>query len=177
MKAKRTWITIVCLGMFSLHAVASEHNSIDSSNDAVGYAAVPAKGVGFATPFLLNVSTISHAVVPLIRSYIAAPMATRFAPQAHSFTIDKTIPALSGDVSDTLNSLPMIGSMYRRTGHRFNTGDGSSVESFALCYRMSSRVGFQMVPGDPAPVKLAISSLSNNTGVTVGLTLKLLHRR
>lgn len=119
MKAKRTWITIVCLGMFSLHAVASEHNSIDSSNDAVRYAATPAEGIVFATPplpFLLNVSTASHAVVPLIRSYIAAHMATRFAPPARSFTINKTIPALSGGVSDTLNSLPMIGSMYRRAG-------------------------------------------------------------
>ncbi len=82
----------------------------------------------------------------------------------------------SGDtISQSLDALPVIGTVRRRAGRRFNTDD-ASIDDFAICYRLTSRLGFQMIPGDPAPVKLAVTSLANNAGLTVGLTLRLSHR-
>ena len=56
---------------------------------------------------------------------------------------------------------------------RFNTEDGSSVDAFAICYRLNGRSSVQVIPGDPAPVKIPVSSMANNTGVTVGMVLRL----
>ena len=85
------------------------------------------------------------------------------------------LPDAPSSISTLVDQLPVAGRVYRRAGQRFNTSDGSSVDAFAICYRMTHRIGMQVIPGDPAPVKLAVSSLTNNTGVTVGMTLRLSH--
>ncbi len=87
------------------------------------------------------------------------------------FTTLSNTPSLM----ESLDALPVIGTVRRRAGHRFNTDD-ASISDFAICYRLSSRIGLQMIPGDPAPVKLAISSLHNNSGITLGMTLRLSRR-
>ena len=80
---------------------------------------------------------------------------------------------------ESLDALPVIGTVIgtvqRRAGRRFNTED-ASIDDFAICYRLSSRVGLQMIPGDPAPVKLAVTSMANNAGVTLGMTWRLSRR-
>lgn len=78
-------------------------------------------------------------------------------------------------LTESLDALPVIGTVRRRAGRRFNTDD-ASINDFAICYRLSSRVGLQMIPGDPAPVKLAVTSMANNAGVTLGMTLRLSRR-
>lgn len=78
-------------------------------------------------------------------------------------------------ITESLDALPVIGTMHRRAGRRFNTDD-ASINDFAICYRLSSRIGLQMIPGDPAPVKLAVTSMANNAGVTLGMTLRLSRR-
>ena len=56
---------------------------------------------------------------------------------------------------------------------RFNTADGSMLGDFAICYRVSGRSSIEVIPGDPAPVKLPVVSMANNTGVTVGMVFRL----
>ena len=87
----------------------------------------------------------------------------------------RTLPDAPSSLTAFLESVPVAGRIHRRAGPRFNTSDGSSVDAFAICYRMTHRLGMQVIPGDPAPVKLAVSSMANNTGVTVGMTLRLSH--
>ena len=73
-----------------------------------------------------------------------------------------TLPT-TGSLAESLDALPVIGTVRRRAGRRFNTDD-ASIDDFAICYRLSSHLGFQLIPGDPAPVKLAVTSVSNNAG-------------
>ena len=72
-----------------------------------------------------------------------------------------------------LASMPFAGTARRLGAQRFNTVDGSMLDDFAICYRMSGRSSIEIIPGDPAPVKLPVVSMANNTGVTVGLVLRL----
>ena len=55
---------------------------------------------------------------------------------------------------------------------KFNTNDAVA-NDFAICYRLNARSSVQVVPGDPAPVKLPITSMANNMGVTVGMVVRL----
>ncbi|WP_041592389.1 hypothetical protein [Terriglobus roseus] len=55
---------------------------------------------------------------------------------------------------------------------KFNTNDAVASD-FAICYRLNRRSSLQVIPGDPAPVKLPITSMANNMGVTVGMVLRL----
>lgn len=71
-----------------------------------------------------------------------------------------------------LESLPLITAARRLTGGRFNTTE-ASVDDFAICYRLSRAAGLQLIPGDPAPVKLPVTSMANNRGVTVGMVFRL----
>ncbi len=93
----------------------------------------------------------------------------------HSPNQPMSMPQLANtsDLGPILDAIPMAGRIQRKAGQRFNTTDGSSVDTFAICYRMNRRLGMQVIPGDPAPVKLAVTSVENNEGVTVGLTLRL----
>lgn len=59
---------------------------------------------------------------------------------------------------------------------RFNTDDAVA-DDFAICYRLNARSSVQVIPGDPAPVKLPITSMANNMGVTVGMVLRLSRNR
>lgn len=76
----------------------------------------------------------------------------------------------------TLQASPLAGAARRVGAQRFNTDDGSSADDFAICYRLNERSSVQVIPGDPAPVKLPVSSMRNNTGVTVGLVVRLFKR-
>jgi hypothetical protein len=72
-----------------------------------------------------------------------------------------------------LASMPLAGAARRLGAERFNTDDGSMLDDFAICYRMSGRSSIEIIPGDPAPVKLPVVSMANSTGVTVGLVVRL----
>ncbi len=87
----------------------------------------------------------------------------------------KILPNTKDTISQDLDALPVIGTVHRRAGRRFNTND-SSIDDLAICYRLSSRLGLQMIPGDPAPVRVTLMSKGNSAGVTVGMTLRLSHR-
>ena len=89
-------------------------------------------------------------------------------------TISK--PGFSRTVSP-LYSVPLINAAMRFGGRNFNTDDGSSINAFAICYRLNARSSVQVIPGDPAPVKLPVASMKNNTGVTVGMVYRLSRRR
>ncbi len=72
-----------------------------------------------------------------------------------------------------LASMPLAGTAHRLAAGRFNTDDGSMLDDFAICYRISGRSSIEIIPGDPAPVKLPVVSIANSTGVTVGLVVRL----
>jgi len=123
--------------------------------------------------FLPDLSVANQVTTaPLLSHFLSLGVTTAYT-SARGFAIRNAEPTATGDLGKTLDPIPVVGSMYRRTGTHFNTDDGSNVNAFAICYRLNRRLGFQMVPGDPAPVKLAVTSLANNTGVTVGMTWKL----
>ena len=85
-------------------------------------------------------------------------------------------PAFSRTVSP-LYSVPLVNAAMRFGSRNFNTDDGSSMNAFAICYRINRRSSVQVIPGDPAPVKLPVASMKNNTGVTVGMVYRLSKRR
>jgi hypothetical protein len=72
-----------------------------------------------------------------------------------------------------LNSSPLSGAARRIRADRFNTDDGSMMYDFAICYRLSRWSSVEVIPGDPAPVKIPVTQLSNNMGVTVGMVVRL----
>ena len=72
-----------------------------------------------------------------------------------------------------LASMPLAVTAQRLGAQHFNMDDGSMLYNFAICYRMSARSSIEVIPGDPAPVKLPIHTVANNTGVTVGLVVRL----
>lgn len=72
-----------------------------------------------------------------------------------------------------LESSPLAGAARHIGAQHFNTQDGSSANAFAICYRLSKRSSVQVIPGDPAPVKIPVTTMANNMGVTVGMVLRL----
>lgn len=75
------------------------------------------------------------------------------------------------DGGNALEAMPGSVRFRRMTNERFNTTDGSFGD-FAICYRLAKRYALQVVPGDPAPVKLPVSTIQNNTGVTIGMVVR-----
>ena len=86
-----------------------------------------------------------------------------------------TTLSTASSVLESLDAMPVVGTVRRRAGRRFNTED-ASMDDFAICYRLTSRLGLQVIPGDPSPVKLAVTSIANNTGVTFGMTWRMSQR-
>lgn len=78
-----------------------------------------------------------------------------------------------------LEELPIVASLRRRAGERWNTTDSSRPGDFALCYRFSHVMGFQVVPGDltpsklPTPKMLSVKNQGSGMGVLVGMTFRL----
>ncbi len=141
-----------------------------------------ASSVSVNSPIDLPVaSPVLAAVLPALPENAIARMPMQAATESvtmihrHSPNQPMSMPRLAdtSELGPILDAIPMAGRIHRKAGQRFNTTDGSSVDAFAICYRMNHRLGMQVIPGDPAPVKLAVSSLSNNTGLTVGMTLRL----
>ncbi len=115
-----------------------------------------------ALPDLPHVPTLSFRVQPADRS----PSAERTSRISFSRPYSRGVSPLA--------SMPLAGAAKRLGAQRFNTDDGSMLDDFAICYRMSGRSSIEVIPGDPAPVKLPVATLANNTGVTVGLVVRLL---
>ncbi len=134
---------------------------------AAGTCAAATRDAEPATPVLdaLSVNLVAPGVLRPARQTLRSIVTTFYAARFN------VLPATQG-IAESLDAVPVIGTMRRRAGRRFNTDD-ASVADFAICYRLSSRLGLQVIPGDPAPVKLAVTSVANNTGVTVGMTWKL----
>ena len=78
-----------------------------------------------------------------------------------------------------LEGLPMVASIRRRAGERWNMTDSSRPSDFALCYRFSRVLGLQVIPGDltpsklPTPKMLSVKDQGSGMGVLVGMTLRL----
>jgi hypothetical protein len=68
---------------------------------------------------------------------------------------------------------PIGGAAHRIRADRFNTDDGSMMYDFAICYRLSKHSSVEVIPGDPAPVKIPVARMANNMGVTVGMVVRL----
>ena len=105
----------------------------------------------------------------LVLSFRAAPAGS--GPVARGSRISFTTQ--QGHGVSPLASMPFAGTARRLGAQRFNTDDGSMLDDFAICYRMSARSSIEIIPGDPAPVKLPVVSMANNTGVTVGLVFRM----
>ncbi len=162
-------MTLRCTAVFSLLLFAATSGSCA----AAVHGAQPAEPV-LATPAVAALSVDLRAVPVWLqpaRQTLLSMVSSFYASTTAHFTTLST----SSSIAESLDALPVIGTMRRRTGRRFNTDD-ASVDDFAICYRLSSRLGFQIIPGDPAPVKLAVTSVANNTGVTFGMTWKLPRR-
>lgn len=111
---------------------------------------------------------------PLVESYSAAEH--QVSP-AHPQRLTLEKPEFSSNSVSPLYSLPVVGNVAVRIGaENFNTDDGSSLEAFAICYRLNARASVQVIPGDPAPVKIPVTTMANNMGVTVGMVYRLSRR-
>ena len=86
-------------------------------------------------------------------------------------------PAVDAPSVSLIEASPLAGAARRIGAQKFNTADGSMIDSFAICYRISKRSSVQVVPGDPAPVKLPIATMQNKMGVTVGMVVRLSRAR
>ena len=130
-----------------------------------------------STPIETLALNYSARVAPVLllrptRQALLSVVTSLYTAAASRFNI---LPNTGDTISQNLDALPVIGTVRRRAGRRFNTDD-ASIDDLAICYRLSSRLGFQVIPGDPAPVKVTIMSKANNAGLTVGMTLRLSHR-
>jgi hypothetical protein len=110
----------------------------------------------------------------LVESYVA-PAAQTHSAHNERFTLEKQ--EFSSTSVNPLYSLPVVGNVAVRMGaENFNTDDGSSLDAFAICYRLNARASVQVLPGDPAPVKIPVTTMANNMGVTVGMVYRLSRR-
>lgn len=107
----------------------------------------------------------------LVETY-RAPTAQLHPAKEARLTIEK--PEFNSTSVSPLYSLPVVGNVAVKMGaEKFNTDDGSSIDAFAICYRLNTRASVQVVPGDPAPVKIPVTTMANNMGVTVGMVYRL----
>ena len=75
-----------------------------------------------------------------------------------------------------IQASPLAPVSRRIRADKFNTDD-AVLDDFAICYRLNGRSSVQVIPGDPAPVKLPVATMANNMGVTVGMVVRLSHSR
>lgn len=133
-------------------------------------------------PLLIrSVSSIPQlTVLPDLQSAhvrpLMMPKRALFRAPAESLQEEESLPdapsvARHRDAMDSLVGMPVAVRLRRMTNERFNTRDGSFGD-FAVCYRLGQHYALQVVPGDPAPVKLPVSTIQNNTGVTVGMVIR-----
>lgn len=97
----------------------------------------------------------------------------RAVPAANSFSMP--LPGHAGP--GLLQSGPLAAAAHKVHAKNFNTEDGSSIDAFAICYRLNRRSSLQVIPGDPAPVKMPVTTMANNMGVTVGMVMRLSKQR
>lgn len=168
----------LCAIALSLIAVqptfAAEH--VDGSGTVPGtYTLLTVAGSGSA----LASNTVLQTP-PSLRLRVFAVSAARLSEARkamHSLT-DLSWQHLSAP-SSMLEQLPVVASMRRRAGERWNTTDTSRPSDFALCYRFSRVMGLQVVPGDLTPAKLptpkmvSVKQLHSGMGVLVGMTFRL----
>jgi hypothetical protein len=79
-------------------------------------------------------------------------------------------------MASLIDASPIAGAARRIGSQNFNTEDGV-LDDFAICYRINRRASVQVIPGDPAPVKIPVATLQNNMGVTVGMVVRLSRKR
>ncbi len=114
----------------------------------------------------------SVAIAPLRFNAVGEQHAARAARKPSRISVENApLPEEPGMLS-LVQASPIGGLARRIQAQRFNTDDGSSYD-FAICYRLNRRSSLQVIPGDPAPVKIPVSSFANNAGVTVGMVVRL----
>ncbi len=87
--------------------------------------------------------------------------------------VSVTEPTFDAPEVSLIDASPLAGVAHRIGAQKFNTDDGSMLYDFAICYRLNKRSSVEVIPGDPAPVKLPVVTMQNNMGVTVGLVVRL----
>ena len=116
-----------------------------------------------------------EATLPDAPATPALTVSTKVASRRTTPRLSLARPEFAQTVSP-LYSVPLVNAAIRLGGHNFNTDDGSSINAFAICYRLNRRSSLQLIPGDPAPVKLPVSTVRNNAGVTIGMVYRLTRR-
>lgn len=112
--------------------------------------------------------------VPALR-FQARP-AAQHKPDRNPFSVESRVRQTADPgVLTVVASVPAGDRILRMGGGHFNTQDGSKPDAFAICYRISDRTSIEVIPGDPAPVKLPVSTVGNNEGVTAGIVFRLGH--
>ncbi len=172
------------------HAAATEHHA-DAANAAAANASLvaslaePSIPVISVTPSGERAQPVSAgiaeslpetpavAVAPLRFNAAGEEQAARASRKPSRVSVTSVaLPDEPGMLS-LVEASPIGGVARRMQAQRFNTDDGVSANDFAICYRLNSRSSLQVIPGDPAPVKIPVSSFANNAGVTVGMVVRL----
>ncbi len=177
----------LALPLTAAHASAAAHHGDGASSTVTLHASVDLPG----EPSILVFDTVSpnERAQPVSSGTTASlpeiPVATAnvFMPATANTSRVQYMPAPAESANAKLPDEPgmlslveasPIGGVARRIqAQRFNTDDGVSSNDFAICYRLNSRSSVQVIPGDPAPVKIPVSGMANNAGVTVGMVVRL----
>ncbi|MGI4757422.1 MAG: hypothetical protein ACRYGF_11325 [Janthinobacterium lividum] len=153
-----------------------------TANELLAVAEVPTIPLGAPLAFApFAIEMFDSAALPSLPEAAALPPLHYDAVSTQSGSSEKmgdnrfsVIPAGSAmSMRSVMQSTPLAAPARYIHAQRFNTEDGSSLEAFTICYRLSNRSSVQVIPGDPAPVKIPVTSMANNMGVTVGMVLRL----
>ena len=172
------------------HAAATEHHT-DTANTAAATTVLVASVEEPTIPVIVVAPAGEHtkpASSGIAESLPETPAAIAVAPlqfnvnqTAHmARTSQKPARVSVGNVElpdepgmlSLVEASPIGGAARRIQAQRFNTDDGVS-DDFAICYRFNNRSSLQVIPGDPAPVKIPVSSFANNAGITIGMVVRL----
>jgi hypothetical protein len=130
---------------------------------------VASAGVAASLPDLPE-TTIPGTQLPFYLLRIGA-ITLPNAPQPERVSL--TEPTFDEPEVSLIDASPLAGVAHKIGAQKFNTNDGSLMYDFAICYRLNKRSSVEVIPGDPAPVKLPVATMQNNMGVTVGMVVRL----
>ncbi len=171
------------------HAAAADHHTEAAANapaaTLVASLAEPSLPIISITPAGEGMHPVSAGIaesLPELPTLALAPLRFNAGKEQHAAAAARrpsrisvanvALPEEPGMLS-LVDASPIGGIARRMQAKRFNTDDGVSVNDFAICYRLNNRSSVQVIPGDPAPVKIPVNSFANNSGVTVGMVVRL----
>ena len=170
------------------HAGATEHHAEAAANApagtliaSLGEPSLPVTSVTFTREHAQPVSAgiadslpdmPAAAIAPLTFN-AAGTMQAKTSRRPSRLSVENATLHEEPGVLSLVEASPVRGIARHIQAQRFNTDDGVSANDFAICYRLNNRSSVQIIPGDPAPVKIPVNSFANNAGVTVGMVVRL----